>query len=158
MSQCVQACRQEGFKGICSNLPFDLHIAQLYILNALLFVKVVRSILAAFKNHRHPNKFACAMHLLQGLGDAPPSNFEKIRCSKITSEVILGQKQSRRSYVAFRVLDPVLGCISYPCTYGHLSYRLQVYLTDIQYAAIVLSAILLRHYYRLFYQTTYTVY
>ena len=37
-------------------------------------------------------------------GDAPPGNL-KIRCSEIASEGILGQKQSRSSYMARRNIE-----------------------------------------------------
>ena len=34
----------------------------------------------------------------------------EIRCSEIASEAILGQKQSRSSYMARGVLHPIFGC------------------------------------------------
>ena len=37
---------------------------------------------------------------------------QEIRCSEIASEEILGQKQSRSSYMACGVLHPIYGC---PC-------------------------------------------
>ena len=36
--------------------------------------------------------------------------FFEIRCSEINSEAILGQKQSRRSYMARGALHPIFGC------------------------------------------------
>ena len=43
-------------------------------------------------------------------GHVPPSNFLEIRCSEIVSEAILGQKQSRSSYMARGVLHPICDC------------------------------------------------
>ena len=46
-----------------------------------------------------------------------PRKVLEIRCSEITSEAILGQKQSRSSsvrYMACGVLYPIFGC---PCMY-----------------------------------------
>ena len=34
----------------------------------------------------------------------------KIRCSEIATKAILGQKQSRNSYMAHRILLPLFGC------------------------------------------------
>ena len=45
-------------------------------------------------------------------GDAPPKKFLEIRRSEIPSEAILGQKQSRSSYMARGVLHSIFGC---PC-------------------------------------------
>ena len=41
-----------------------------------------------------------------------PRKFWEIRCSEIASEAILGQKQSRSSYMARGVLHPIIGCPS----------------------------------------------
>ena len=35
---------------------------------------------------------------------------QEIRCSEIASEAILGQKQSRSSYMARGILHPIFGC------------------------------------------------
>ena len=45
-------------------------------------------------------------------GHAPPENVLEIRCSEIVFEVILGQKQSRSSYMVHRVFHPIFG---FPC-------------------------------------------
>ena len=47
------------------------------------------------------------------LGACSPRKFLEIRCSKIASEAILGQKQSGSRYMVRRVLHPVLTA-SYP--------------------------------------------
>ena len=47
---------------------------------------------------------------LGGLGAWSPRKIFEIRCSKIASEAILEQKQSRSSYMAHRVLHPIFGC------------------------------------------------
>ena len=46
------------------------------------------------------------MHKHAGLGACSP----RVKCSDIASWVILGQKQSRNSYIAHRVLHPIYGC------------------------------------------------
>ena len=51
---------------------------------------------------------------LGGPGGMLPRTFLEIRCSEIASEAILGQKQSRSSYMARGVLHPIIGC---PCMY-----------------------------------------
>ena len=38
-----------------------------------------------------------------------PRNFLEIRCCEVASEAILGQKQSRSSYMAHGVLHPIFG-------------------------------------------------
>ena len=43
---------------------------------------------------------------LRGLGACSPRKFLEIRCSEMASEAILGQSQSRSSYMARRVLYP----------------------------------------------------
>ena len=45
-------------------------------------------------------------------GHAPPRKFLEIRRTEIASWAILGQKQSRSSYMARGVLHPIFGC---PC-------------------------------------------
>ena len=40
-----------------------------------------------------------------------PRKFLEIRCSEISSEAILGQKQCRSSYMAREVLDEIFGCL-----------------------------------------------
>ena len=49
---------------------------------------------------------------LGGSGGMLPREFFKIRCTEIASVDILGQKQSRNSYMACGVLHPMFGC---PC-------------------------------------------
>ena len=50
------------------------------------------------------------MQGLVGVGGCS-SRKSEIRCSEITSEAILGQKQSRSSYMAHRVLHPSFDCV-----------------------------------------------
>ena len=45
-------------------------------------------------------------------GMLSPKKVLEIKCSEIASEVILGQKQSRNSYMVHGVLRPIFGC---PC-------------------------------------------
>ena len=47
---------------------------------------------------------------LGGSGGMLPQEILEIRCSEIASEAILGQKQSRSSYMARGVLHPIFGC------------------------------------------------
>ena len=49
---------------------------------------------------------------LGGLVACPPRKILEIRYFEIASEAILGQKQSRSSYMARRVLHPIIGCPS----------------------------------------------
>ena len=42
-------------------------------------------------------------------GHASPRKFLEIRCSEIVSEAILGQKQSRSSYMACGTFHPIFG-------------------------------------------------
>ena len=48
-------------------------------------------------------------------GHAPLGNFLENRCSEIVSEAILGEKQSRSSYMAPGVLHRIFGC---PCAFA----------------------------------------
>ena len=45
-----------------------------------------------------------------GSGGMLPQENVEIRCSEIASEAILGQKQSRSSYMARGELHPIFGC------------------------------------------------
>ena len=46
----------------------------------------------------------------RGVWEHAPPGFLEMRCSEIASEAILGQKQSRSSYMARGVLHPIFGC------------------------------------------------
>ena len=46
-----------------------------------------------------------------GLGACSPRKILEIRSSEIVSEDILGQKQSRSSYMARGVSHPIFGCL-----------------------------------------------
>ena len=54
------------------------------------------------------------MHKHERLGGSggmlPHENFFEIRCSGIASEAVLGQNQSRSSYMAGGALHQILGC------------------------------------------------
>ena len=50
-----------------------------------------------------------------GGGACSPRKFFEIGCSEISSEAILGQKQSRSSCMARGVLHPIFGC---PCMHS----------------------------------------
>ena len=52
------------------------------------------------------------MQDLGGLGVCSPRKVLEIRCSELASEAILGQKQSRSSYMAQGVFHPIFSC---PC-------------------------------------------
>ena len=60
-------------------------------------------------------------------GHAAPGNLLEIRCSEIASEVILGLKHSRTSYLACRVLHPIFSM------YMHLLSQLTSNFPDRRY-------------------------
>ena len=45
-------------------------------------------------------------------GSGSPRKFLEIRCSEIASEAILGQKQSRSSYMAREILHPYMHLVN----------------------------------------------
>ena len=65
---------------------------------------------------------------LQGSGGMLPQEFLEIRCSEITSVVILGLKNSHTNYLAHRVLHPIFSC---PCM--HLLSQLTSNFPDRKY-------------------------
>ena len=54
--------------------------------------------------------YACIS--MQDYGMLSQENFTEMRCSEIASEAILGQKQSRSSYMTHCILHSIFGC---PC-------------------------------------------